>query len=186
MPVKTPWEQCPEVWSTEAKFWGWVRGVLRKGWSRHPVKIEYIKLHRKRITNPTEKSKKAHPTVWGMTCEICGVDTVQSNIEIDHIGESGKFTCLDDMKAYAEHLFMVSFESLRALCKPCHKIVSHSQKSGSTFEEAKIAKKVIEYMRLPKQELLAYLQEKKYNDVSNADKRKAALIEIFSKGASNG
>lgn len=174
-----PWEQCPSVWSTESKFWVWVRGGLRKLWSRHPVKIAYINKHRKRIVNPKVANRKRFPECWGMTCEICKKEHAQADIEIDHIGESGKFTCLDDMKAYAEHLFMVDFSSLRALCKPCHKIVNHSQRTGLSFEEAKAAKKVIEIMKFPAKEILALLQENGYNGKYTIKERKELVQKII-------
>jgi hypothetical protein len=180
---KEPWKVAGVPWKSEAAFWSWVRGVLRKGWSKHPVKLEYIKQHRKRIPNP--KPSKRFPEVWGMTCEICKKDTVQTEIEIDHIAETGgKFTCLDDIKSYAEHLFMVDFSCLRALCKPCHRIVSHSQNTGMSFEEAKLEKQVIEFCKKDKQIILAFLQEHGHNgvSVSSAVKRRKLVEQIFKEG----
>ena len=136
MANKEPWKVEGVPWKTESAFWVWVRGILRKGWSRHPVKIEYINLHRKKIKNPNPKSAKKFPTVWGMTCSICGKDHVQSNIEIDHVGDNAKFTSLKDTENYVKHLYLVDFASLREVCKPCHKIVSHAQNEGISFEEA--------------------------------------------------
>lgn len=186
--MKQPWLVPGVPWKTEGAFWVWVRGGLRKLWSKHPVKLEYIKVNRRRISNPNEKSRKAHPTVWGMTCEICGVDHLQSNIQIDHISETGvKFTCLEDIESYAEHLFMVDFESLRALCKNCHSVVSHAQNTGKTFEEAVLDKKVIAFMKRPKQEILDFLQQRGYtgNSVSNNEKRKLLVYNIFKQEGQN-
>ena len=36
---KEPWEQCPDVWKTKAMFFQWMRGQMRRAWSRHPVKV---------------------------------------------------------------------------------------------------------------------------------------------------
>ena len=180
--LKKPWLVKGVPWKTESSFWVWVRGILRKGWSRHPVKIEYIRLHRKRIVNPKEKSRKAHPTVWGMTCEICQKDHSQGDIEIDHKGDNATFTGIQDTESYVKHLYMVDFDSLRALCKPCHKIVSHAQNTGLTFEQSAVAKKVIATTKeLSVKEIVAYLHSKGYNDASNAQKRKAALTELYTK-----
>lgn len=175
-----PWEVPGVPWKSEAAFWSWVRGVLRKGWSRHPVKIEYIKNNRKQIDNPNPKGKKA--TVWGMTCSICHKDTVQSQIEIDHISETGgTFTCLEDVEAYVAYLYLIDFASIRAVCKPCHEVVTLSQSQGISFEEAQLQKRVIAFMKKPKQQILDFLALHQYNgsSVSNEPKRRALVEKIF-------
>jgi hypothetical protein len=178
---KQPWTVPGVPWKNESSFWVWVRGILRKGWSRHPVKIEYIRLNRKRITNPKEKSRKAHPTVWGMTCEICQKEHAQGDIEIDHKGDSATFTGLGDTESYVKHLYMVDFESLRALCKPCHKIVNHSQRMGVSFSEAAVLKKVVASMKLKVDVQQALLSGYGFNGCTNAAKRKKAWTEIHTK-----
>lgn len=185
--MKAPWTVAGVPWRTEGAFWNWVRGILRKGWSRHPVKIEYIRKYRKRIINPVEKNRKRFPECWGMTCEICGVDHVQGNIEIDHKGDNCTFTGLKDSEGYIKHLFLVDFTSLRALCKACHKIVSHAQNEGITFEEARKEKDIISICKLPAKNLLAYLQEHGYNSsqVSNPAKRRLCVTEIINKEKAN-
>lgn len=179
MEPKKPWTVEGVPWKTEASFWAWVRGVLRKGWSKHPVKLEYIKQHRKRIKNP--KLSNRFPEVWGMTCSCCGKDVVQSEIEIDHISETGgKFTCLDDIKEYSAYLFMIDFSSIRAVCKPCHQVITLAQKQGISFEEAQIQKKVIEICK-DKKKMLALCQQHGYNvkTLTNDEKRRKAVEEIL-------
>lgn len=178
---RQPWLVEGSPWKTESAFWTWVRGVLRKGWSKHPVKILYIQKYRKRITNPVEKNRKRFPECWGMTCEICKKDVAQKDIEIDHIGDSHSFTGLHDVVDYVSHLYLIDFESIRALCKPCHKIVTHSQNKGISFEEAATEKEIIRLMKKDnKDELLAILESFGYN-VKNDKQRKQALREIFQK-----
>lgn len=182
---REPWKVPGVPWKTEAAFWSWVRGVLRSGWSKHPVKIEYINHHRKRIKNP--KQNKRFPTVWGMECAVCKKDTVQSEIEIDHISEtSGKFTCLEDTKSYVEHLFLVDFSCLRAVCKPCHKIISYSQSKEISFEEAQAEKKAIAFCKQDKQIVLDFLAKHQYtgSSVSTAAKRRKLVEQIFKEESS--
>lgn len=182
---KKPWEVAGVPWKSEAAFWSWVRGVLRKGWSKHPVKLEYIKQNRQRIVNPSVKSRTRFPKVWGMQCAICNQEHVQTNIEIDHVGQEGHFRGLSDAEAYIAHLFLVDFDNLRALCKPCHKVVSYSQRTGTSFDEAALSKKVIEICKKEPKELLAYLASYGYNgnSVSNATKRKALVTQILKEKA---
>lgn len=181
-----PWEQCPYIWKTEAQFWTFVRGVLRKGWSKHPVKLEYIKANRKRIINPIEKNRKRFPECWGMTCAICNTDTAQNMIEIDHIGEGSNFTGLHDVEKYVAHLFLVDYNSLRAVCKPCHKIENQRQRKGITFEEAELEKYVINLLRVEsKSDIILFIESWQgvFNNeeylTGNEAQRRKALVEIF-------
>lgn len=178
--LKQPWEEDGSPWKTESQFLVWVRGVLRKGWSKHPLKLEYIKRFRKRITNP--KNNPRFPEVWGMTCSVCMQDKVQAEIEIDHISETGgTFKKLEDAYDYMKHLFMVNYSKMQAVCKPCHKIINHSQRKGITFEDAALEKKVIEFMKKSTDEVIAFCKRYGYSEamLSNAVKRRAALTKIF-------
>lgn len=181
MPAKQPWKVKGVPWKTESAFWSWVRGVLRKGWSKHPVKLEYIKQFRKRIKNPNPKGKTSE--VWGMTCQQCGKDVVQSNIEIDHVGDNASFTGLHDAESYMKHLFLVDFDSLESCCKECHSIRSNAQNKGLTFEESRLDKLVIEKTKQKAAIQVAQLIKLGYNanEVSNPEKRKKAWIDVLTK-----
>ncbi len=180
-----PWQVEDNPWGTEAKFITWIRGVLRKGWSKYPLKHIFKQSKRKRIKNPNPKPRKGSEEVWGLECDICHNDFVQTEIEIDHIGDQGSLKCFDDIKGYAEHLFMLTYEDMRCICKGCHKIVSQSQRSGVSFEEAKLEKLIIEKCKLKTDVQLALLSGYGYNDCSNKDKRKAAWQEILRKELNN-
>lgn len=179
---RKPWTCEGSPWKTEAAFMNWVRGVLRKGWKVHPIKIEFINKFRKRIKNPNEKSAKRFPECWGMTCDICKVDTVQADIQIDHKGDSGTFTKFSDAEAYMKHLFLIDYESIRPLCTKCHSVVSHSQNTGLSFEDAKIDKEVILMMK-DKKKVLAILEQHGYTGCTNDEKRRAALVKILKEKA---
>jgi hypothetical protein len=177
---KQPWETCPDVWKTHAQFITWVRGVLRKGWKNFPVKLEYLNSRKKRIKNTNPKSAKTHPTVWGWECEQCKQEV--KAVEVDHAGTvQGKFTGFDEIQGYAEHLFLVDFDSLECVCVPCHATRSLAQKRGISFEQSKIEQKIILAMKDKVAIQIAKLTKLKYNDVSNAEKRKAAWTDYFNK-----
>lgn len=179
MTERKPWEVAGTPWKTESAFWSWVRGVLRKGWSRHPVKVEYIKAQRRKIINPNPKTSKRFPEVWGVTCECCKEEVLQSNSEVDHLNQSGSLRGISDIQGFVERMFLVDFSVLRIVCKPCHKIISHAQNEGLTFEEAKLDKQVIEIMKWPKKEIADYCNKHGYTDVSNDVKRRAAVTAIL-------
>lgn len=179
---KTPWTVEGNPWGNEAKFITWVRGILRKGWSKHPLKIEYIKRNKKRIANTNTKSAKTHPTVWGMKCECCGKDTLQAEIEIDHKGTvQGRFTTMAEIEGYARHLYMIDYESIQSVCKPCHSIISYSQKHNLTFTEAAREKHVIDICKQPVKEVLAFLEANGHNTdkLTNAAKRREAVTQVL-------
>lgn len=182
MTSKVPWAVDPNPWGNEAKFITWVRGILRKGWSVHPIKIEYLKQNKKRIANTNPKSAKTHPTVWGYVCECCRKETPQGDCEVDHVTDvQGKFTTMSEIEAYARHLFMIDFDSIRILCKPCHSIESYRQKLNITFAEAVVEKQIIEICNKPVKEIVAFCQDYGYNasELSNKDKRRSAVTEIL-------
>ncbi len=88
-------EENSDVWKSRSAFFSFIKGIIRKGWSRHAVKIKLLKKHRKQIPNPNPKGNR--PTVWGATCSICNNTHVLSSIEVDHIMEdTASLTKLSD------------------------------------------------------------------------------------------
>ena len=87
---------------------------------------------------------------------------------------------MSQIQAYAEHLFMVTYEDLRSVCKECHKIINHSQKHGVSFDDASILKEVI---RICKEESLdditTFCSDYGYAETSNVQKRKTAIEAIL-------
>lgn len=171
-----PWEELPKVWKTESAFWVWMKGVIRKGWSRHPIKLEFIKTHRKRITNPNPRGNK--PEVWGAECSMCHRDFVQADLEVNHKGSSATLTQIDDIQACVEKLLIVNFDDLELLCKPCHGVYSLAQSRGISLEEARIEKEVVQFkgMKVADQTkvLTALLDADKLSKITNATQRVAA------------
>lgn len=179
---KQPWLVPGVPFKTEGAFISWIRGVLRRGWKVHPVKLEYLNSRKKRIKNTNPKSAKTHPTVWGCECEQCKQDVKFDMIEVDHAGAvQGKFTCMDEIQGYAEHLFMVDFDSLQTVCVPCHQTRSLAQSMGVSFEDAAIHKAAIAICKQPKKDILALALKNGYNeqDVSNDTKRREVVYNIL-------
>lgn len=133
-----PWEQCPNVWKTEAKFYSWLRGQIRRIWSKHPVKLEYIKSVRRPLTQKEKDSGRFHASTKNVIdCRACNASFKASDIQVDHI--IGEHSCRDigQAKAFLEAMAFCSFEDLQALCKECHRIKTYSERYGKTLEEAK-------------------------------------------------
>ena len=182
MPNKldTPWKCVPSIWKSESAFWSWCKGNIRKAWSRHPVKVEYIKQKRVMIDNPKPKGKAK---IWGCQCEHCNVLFPLSNIEVDHKYTTATLTKKEDIQSCVEKLWYVTFDDLQLLCKDCHRVKTYVQLHDVSVAEARMVLLINDYMKLPKQKLLAMFKEHGYTEkeVSNDTKRKAVLRKIIEK-----
>ena len=177
-------EENSDVWKNKSAFMNYLRGGLRKSvWSRHPVKLKLIKERRKRITNP--KPSKAHPTVWGAECDVCKKDYAQKDIQVDHIRDDvNRLNDVEDIQEFVEGLSLVTMADLRLVCKPCHSIISHSQRKGISFEEAKIEKEIIALCKDDKLMLdkLSELGVQSSNVPKTKKARKELLTELLKGG----
>ena len=104
--------------------------------------------HRKRV--PLGKITKKNTTgmVWGCECEHCHKDFKQSECEVDHLNAAGSFKGWDDFEAWMMKLMHINWDSIRVVCKTCHRIISYAERQGMTFEEAKLEKEVIAFTKL--------------------------------------
>lgn len=175
-----PWEQCPDVWKTKAAFFQWIRGQMRRAWSRHPVKVSYMSNHRVRV--PLGKKTKKNPTglVWGCRCEHCNNLFKQTECEVDHIEEAGGFKDWENFDKWMHKLMHINWDSIRIVCKTCHRIISYAARMGITFDEAKLEKEVIRFTKFTparqKQILLVKFPPK---DRANAKVRRAAYKKLL-------
>lgn len=132
-----------DIWKNEAAFMNHIRGNVRRAfWSKSPIKVKFIKENRERIPNPNPKGRV--DTVWGGRCNVCSNLFAQQALQVDHIrSDFNKLSSLDGLQEYIENMALVTKSELQLVCKPCHGIISHSQRKGITFEEAKIEKEII-------------------------------------------
>ena len=134
--------------SSEAKFWSWLSSQLRKTWNSHPTKLDFIKS--KRYVKWIGKRP-----IYHLDCELCGGSFPQKQIQVNH-----KVTCGNIKEdGYALRMFNVGFEGLEALCIPCHSIVTYSERTGLSIEEARVEKKVVAFGNLPAKEQKAILSK---------------------------
>ena len=175
-----PWEQCPDVWKTKATFFQWMRGQMRRAWSRHPVKVAYMSNHRTRVPlgRPTVKNPKG--LVWGCTCEHCNQQFKQTECEVDHIDAAGSFKGWEDFEVWMTKLMHINFNSIRIVCKECHRIISYAERTGMTFDAARQAKQVIAFTKLSVHKQVGTLEfYVGAGDYSNAAKRKAVYAQLL-------
>ena len=177
-----PWQQLPEVWPTEASYFNWIRGAMRKAWCRHPVKISYMRLHRFKapLGRVTFKYPEGTP-VWATHCETCKKLFKEGQTEVDHKVRAGGCKSWDEFNVWIRSLLHINHESLAIICKTCHRIKSYAEQHDLTFEEAKLAKKVIAFMKQPASKQIVWLNKKGFVEEStnNAVNRKAAYTRYL-------
>ena len=173
-------EKYSHIWKSEATFMSHLRGGFRKGvWMRHPVKLEFIKNNRVRISNPNPRGRV--DTVWGGKCGVCEDLFIQSKLQVDHIREySASLRKIKDIQSFVETISLVVESDLQFICKDCHDAISYSQKNGCSLEEARVRKKHILYGKEKR-----VLEELKQRGVLDAPRTKVAqnalLLELMLK-----
>lgn len=146
-----PWQDAPDLWADEQAYCQWLRSQGRRIWSRHPIKIRYIKAHKVPVNAVREEDRptKLNPRTKELCkCEMCGCYTIGSNTEVDHISMAGSFTNVAEWHDWLDRLLLIGFDDIRLLCKPCHKKVNLSQRFHCSIEEAEIRQKLAAFKKL--------------------------------------
>ena len=130
---KQPWgEGTP--WKNSTAFFTYLRGCLRKAWSRNPIKLNVLKKKRYQITNPNPNGKK--PTVWGAKCEMCDGEFPLNKIQVDHIEAAGQLNRIEDIQEFVERLLFVTDEDLRLVCVDCNSALAYADKYDVSYAGA--------------------------------------------------
>lgn len=173
-----PWEKYPNIWKSQAVFFAYLRGGIRSIWSRYPAKLEWKK---RQLVDPpkgyTGRAKKLGK------CHYCSEMFSASALEVDHVDQAG--SC-NSWKTAGEFLYRLldCNDNWVLACKPCHKVKSYAERAGVSFQIALAEKRAIAFVKSnSKEKVLAYLHSFGYNTnpLTNADKRRQALVEHFLK-----
>lgn len=178
-----PWEVAGVPFRTEGAFWNWVKGTIRKGWSRHPVRIELIKANRFKIDKHYKNGKTKQ--VWALKCEICKETFPQSVIQIDHKSPSEQERWYDDIDAFVRRMMWVTFDDLSILCTPCHAVKTYMDANNLTWEQAVSRKEEIQITSLKAPAQKAWLVERGVKPASNLEQRKLQIREMMNKEKTN-
>jgi len=136
-----PWDNTT-AWKNEKDFLNWLRSQTRRVWSRHPVKLSYKQ--QRRFKAPIGINNKE---VWACHCEMCNELVRSSDCQIDHITAGGSFNDWESYTEWSKRILWVTFDDLRELCVSCHEIINLQQKSGLSFEDARLEKSVISWLK---------------------------------------
>lgn len=134
--MSEPWKIPNSPWKDEKAYLNWLRGSIRRIWSRHPVKIAYKQ--QRRYKAPIGLKGKE---VWCSDCEMCGKQS--RTCEVDHLEGGYGFKDWQTFTEWVKMILWVTFDDIRELCEDCHSEVTLSQKLGISLIDAKVEKKVI-------------------------------------------
>lgn len=105
---------------TKARYFAFIRGLLRNGFSRYPVKHQ-VKKAAARIKKGTKR--------FEYQCAKCNKYWPNSQVEVDHIKPAGSLKEYDDLPGFVERLFCEP-SNLQVLCKSCHLKKTNAEKAA--------------------------------------------------------
>lgn len=106
---RVPRTHAGNTW-TKARYFSFIRGVLRNAFSRYPVKH-----HAKKAAQEKKKGEKR----FSYRCASCRKLYPNSEVQVDHIEPAGSLKEYSDLPGFVERLFCEA-ENLQVLCKTCH------------------------------------------------------------------
>lgn len=173
MKERKPWVEYPHFWKTEAEFWGWLRGCLRRGiWEKSPIKLDFKNRH---CTKPPPDYKGRAKS--GTECALSGEWVNKSKLEVDHVQGNQSLLSWDDLLPFILHLIPPDDEALQLVSKEAHKVKSHQERKGfKTFEEALADKQAIVINGTAKNSR-QWLEERDIVPASTALKRRVQIRE---------
>lgn len=166
--MKNPWEIPNSPWKDEKAYLNWLRGSIRRIWSRHPVRIAYKQSLRYKA--PVGKNGKE---VWVCECELCGKQSRET--QTDHIHGGYGFKDWDSFTEWARMILWVSFDDIRELCIECHEIVTLSQRKGISFNESFANKEAIKIIKEKKD--LTWLTDRGIVPLRSQKQRRTQIVE---------
>tara|TARA_R110000744_G_C19371770_1_gene563208 strand:- start:59598 stop:60146 length:549 start_codon:yes stop_codon:yes gene_type:complete len=175
MSDKKPW-LTPEgktIWKTEANYWQWLRGALRRLWADYPLRKEWKTRQLRPVTKEEKENKVFHPSTKNIgQCYYCNKWFAGSKLECDHLTPSDGCTSKEKAESFLWYCGGGVGEDWVLSCKPCHKVKTYSERYNMTMEEAAITKEVIE---IQKGDDKAWLLNRKIKPASN---KKARGVQI--------
>lgn len=147
-----------DLWKTEAEWWAWLRGKSRQIWSDYPPRMDF---KRSKLIPNFDGSNLVSGRVKSIgQCQICNCWFANSNLQVDHKTQAGSIG--NNWEGYFSWFYdlLADVNNMQLVCVPCHKIKSHADRLGVSFEEAALKKKVIAFSKLPESEQKSILSER--------------------------
>ena len=104
---------------TKARYFQFIRSVLRQAFQRYPVKQIVKNENRKPVVGKRHK--------WVYTCEHCEGEFMDKEIQVDHIKPTGSLNEYSDLPGFVQRLYCEKAD-MQILCKPCHLIKTANER----------------------------------------------------------
>lgn len=172
-----PWEHHPTIWKSQAAFFAYLRGGLRLIWSRYPPKLVWKKSQM--VAPPKGYTGRAKSMG---ACHYCKEMFAASHLEVDHVQQAGSCNSWETQAQFLKNLLDCNGNWVLA-CKPCHKVKSYAERTGTSFEDALLEKRVISTMKLGKDAVLDICEKNGYNRAAlRNDRLRREALTIILKG----
>lgn len=184
------WDYFTHVWKTESQYLSWVRGQIRDIWKTSPQRLEFLKSKKIKtskyddngdpITFKNGKEKLYIAYVCedcGKTCYDCDRQGKMKTYAVDHIKGNHSLVSFNQAPTFFEAMLRVNLEDLQILCRQCHDVKTYAERMGISLQDAEIAKIAIKLQNERKDK--EFFTDRNLSIPSNAEKRKAAIIEIL-------
>lgn len=179
--MSNPWEteEGKVIWPNDVAYFTWLRGALRRLWADYPLRKEWKRRKLRPVTKEEKDKKVFHPSTKNVgQCALCLNWFSGSNLECDHIIPSDGCKNKEEAISFLWHCVAVLPDQLQLVCKPCHKIKSYADRMNISFEEARIAKMVIEVEKTKSTEEIQKILEKRGLPFNNAKVRREGLSQL--------
>lgn len=174
------WKHPLSIWKTKSEYFIWLRGHMRRIWADFPLRAEWKKTQLRPVTKEERLAKVFHPSTKSVgQCYLCKGWFSASKLECDHIQASEGCYDFETAQKFLWHCAADDPANWALVCKPCHKVKSHAERQGLTFEEAQVEKETIAIIKAKKDKL--FLTEKGIVPASNATKRREQIKEYLMK-----
>jgi 5-methylcytosine-specific restriction endonuclease McrA len=106
---------------TEARYWQFIRSVLRRATISYPV-IQQVK-------KEASKTVKGKRHTYEYKCAKCLKWKMGKETAVDHIEPAGSLKGYADLPGFVERLFCEA-DNLQVLCKDCHDVKTKEDRDG--------------------------------------------------------
>lgn len=178
--LNKPWEYC-DLWDNETQFCDWLRNKFRDIWSDYPVRTNFKASMLVPVNDELREKYGLHPrTRKAGQCVYCKNLFKSTDLEVDHIKGEASFKNVLEIVSYLDHL-LCEIDNMQLVCKKCHGIKTYAERYQMSFEDARLEKTVIAWCKQSPAKQKEILQLAGFEDdqISNADKRRAAARELL-------
>lgn len=178
--MRKPWltPEGKKIWKTEAQYWGWLRGAIRRLWADYPLRKEWKSQQLRPITQEEKDSKKFHSSTKKLgQCFYCKEWFAGSKLECDHVISSDGCTSKETAESFLWYCGGGTGDDWVLACSDCHSIKTLSDRQGISFEDAGYMKVII---ALEKKKMLKdYIISQGETPKSNAEQRREQAFKLM-------